>query len=263
MAISLFDLLKIGIGPSSSHTVGPMAAASMFVEGLEQDGLLADVSRVQSQLYGSLGATGEGHGTGPAVLMGLEGNKADTVDPSTVGPRVEEVFQGSCLKLMGQHDIDFKKVDDLIYHRRENLPYHPNGMTFTAWSKNGSQLRHCTYYSVGGGFVVDEDAVGIDRITVDDTKLRYPFTSAAELLDICSKNGLSISQVMMENEKSWRSEEEVRAGILHLWQVMKECVQNGFHNEGTLPGGLKVKRRASSLYKELKNRTRMDMITRH
>ncbi len=261
MAISLFDLLKVGIGPSSSHTVGPMKAALLFVEGLKKNALLTRVARLESQLYGSLGATGKGHGTGSAVVMGLEGHAPESIDPSIVEPRMAEVTRSSRLRLMGQHTVYFNAQNDLIYHRQESLPYHPNGMTFTAWDADGHKLAHRVYYSVGGGFVVDEDAAGADRIMADETQLPYPFSSGAELLAICEQHALSISDVMLENEKAWRSEEEVRAGILSLWQVMRECVQNGLHNEGILPGGLKVKRRAFALHQEMKKRTRMDMIT--
>jgi L-serine dehydratase len=261
MSISLFDLLKVGIGPSSSHTVGPMSAALLFVQSLQKDKLLTRVCRLESQLYGSLGATGKGHGTGPAVIMGLEGHAPQSIDPDSVTPRIQEISNSSRICLLGQHEISFDERTDLIYHFVKSLPYHPNGMTFTAFDSNEQQLAHRVYYSVGGGFVVDENAAGADRIVEDDTKLPYAFSTANQLLEICTQHNLSISQVMMENEKAWRSEEEVRRGILQLWGVMKECVQNGFKQEGTLPGGLKVKRRASSLYKDLKKRSRMDMIT--
>lgn len=261
MAISLFDLLKVGIGPSSSHTVGPMKAALMFVEELQKKGLINSVARIQAQLYGSLGATGKGHGTGSAVIMGLEGYSPDTIDPSIVDPRVAEVCQNRRLRLMGTRDVFFNADICLIFHRKESLPYHPNGMTVTAWNADGEILSHRVYYSVGGGFVVDEAAAGAGRILEDTTVLPYPFTKGTELLALCAKHNLSISDLMMENEKAWRSEEEVRAGILHLWHVMQECVRSGFTNEGILPGGLKVKRRAASLYKDIKQRNRMDMIT--
>jgi len=261
MAISLFDLLKVGIGPSSSHTVGPMKAALLFVEGLQESRLISKIARVESQLYGSLGATGKGHGTGSAVIMGLEGHAPELINPDIVDTRVEEVTRTHRIRLMGKYDVYFQVERDLIFHRKESLPYHPNGMSFTAWDADGNRLAHRVYYSVGGGFVVDEDAAGSDRITEDKTELPYPFRSGEELLDMCEANNLSISELMMENEKAWRTEEEIREGILHLWQVMKECVQNGFTKEGILPGGLKVKRRAPTLHTDLKQRTRMDMIT--
>ncbi|WP_370279171.1 L-serine ammonia-lyase [Pontibacterium sp.] len=261
MAISLFDLLKVGIGPSSSHTVGPMKAALLFVEGLQESRLISKIARVESQLYGSLGATGKGHGTGSAVIMGLEGHAPGLINPDIIDTRVEEVTRTHRIRLMGKYDVYFQVDRDLVFHRKESLPYHPNGMSFTAWDADGNRLSHRVYYSVGGGFVVDEDAAGSDRITEDKTELPYPFRSGEELLEMCEANNLSISELMMENEKAWRSEEEIREGILHLWQVMKECVQNGFTKEGILPGGLKVKRRAPTLHTDLKQRTRMDMIT--
>ncbi|WP_421863225.1 L-serine ammonia-lyase [Motiliproteus sp.] len=261
MAISLFDMLKIGIGPSSSHTVGPMKAAHIFATALEQNGLLTQVARVQSQLYGSLGATGKGHGSGPAVLLGLEGHLPETVDPSIVQPRSRVISGTAQLILAGSHPISYQEDQDLIYHRLESLPFHANGMSFTAFDDQGMVVNHKVYYSVGGGFVVDEDAVGTDRIVEDQTELPYPFSTGEQLLQICRESGLSIAEVMLKNEQAWRSEEQVREGILQIWKVMQECVHNGTHNEGTLPGGLKVKRRAAALYQSLNNRTRMDLIT--
>lgn len=261
MAISLFDMLKVGIGPSSSHTVGPMKAAHVFVTSLHDEGVLNRVARVQSQLYGSLGATGKGHGSGPAVLLGLEGHLPDKIDPSIVQPRSRVITGTAQLKLAGHHSVDYQEKTDLIYHKRESLPFHANGMSFTAFDSAGEVVSHRTYYSVGGGFVVDETAVGSDQIVEDHTELPHPFRTGEELLQICRQTGFSIAEVMMKNEQVWRSEEQVRHDILQIWQVMKECVHNGTHNEGTLPGGLKVKRRAASLYRDLNNRTRMDMIT--
>ncbi|OZG73350.1 L-serine ammonia-lyase [Hahella sp. CCB-MM4] len=261
MAISLFDMLKIGIGPSSSHTVGPMKAAQMFVSALQDNGVLPQVCRVRSQLFGSLGATGKGHGTGPAVVLGLEGHVPDLIDPTIVNPRMEEIVTSCRMNLLGSHEISFNESDDLIYHRKETLPYHPNGMIFSAYDAEDRMVSEKTYYSVGGGFVVDDKAAGADRIVEDTTRLPYPFKSGAELLKLCRDNDMSISDIMLENEKVWRSEEEIRAGILQIWGVMKECVQNGIRNEGILPGGLKVKRRAAALHRDLKNKTRMDMIS--
>lgn len=261
MAISLFDMLKVGIGPSSSHTVGPMKAAQMFVSSLHADELLGRVSRVESQLYGSLGATGKGHGSGPAVLLGLEGHLPEQIDPAIVNPRVEQITVEGRMLLMGVQPISYTEETDLIYHRKESLPFHANGMSLEAFDAEGQSIVRKLYYSVGGGFVVDEEAAGADRIVEDSTVLPYPFSTAAELLEVCQSNNMSISDVMLENEKAWRSEEEIRDGIMQLWQVMKDCVQNGMRNEGILPGGLKVKRRAAALHNELRNRTRMDLIT--
>ena len=261
MAISLFDMLKIGIGPSSSHTVGPMKAAQIFADGLKSEGLLSRVHRIQAQLYGSLGATGRGHGSGPAVLLGLEGHLPEEVDPTIVPVRAEEIEHRSGLRLLGEHEIHFDIKSDLIYHALETLPYHANGMSFTAWDAMGDEITHRIYYSVGGGFVVDEEAAGADRIVEDTTQLPHPFRTGQQLLGICEETGMSISDVMFTNEQVWRTGEGVRRGILQIWRVMQECVENGISNEGILPGGLKVKRRAASLHRELKNRTRMDMIT--
>lgn len=259
MAISLFDLLKIGIGPSSSHTVGPMKAALMFGEQLVSRGILKQVSRVQCQLYGSLGATGKGHGSGPAVVMGLEDQHPEQIDPSIVQPRMQQVSTERRLNLCGVHTIYFEADRDLIFHRKESLPAHANGMTFTAWNADGEQLSHNTYYSVGGGFVVEGDK--ITQVIDNDIQQPYPFTTAEELLNQCNQHQLSISELMLANEQVWRSETEIRESLLAIWQVMKQSVSNGIAQEGTLPGGLKVKRRAPSLYRELKNRSRMDMIT--
>jgi L-serine dehydratase len=261
VAISLFDMLKIGIGPSSSHTVGPMSAARRFARGLKKDNLQPGVSRIDIQLYGSLGATGKGHGTGPAVLLGLEGHRPDSVDPTILSPRMDEICTQCELLLNGEQPIAFHEHSDLTYHRKESLPYHPNGMMFTAFDGAGRVLRQRTYYSVGGGFVVDEKAAGADRIVEDETPLAYPFTTAVQLLDLCETTGLSIPEIMMANEQAWRSEAEIRAGILHIWEVMQECVQNGIKHEGILPGGLKVKRRAALLHTSLLQKDRLDLIS--
>ena len=261
MAISLFDMLKVGIGPSSSHTVGPMKAAHLFVTALADNDLLPRVSRVDIQLYGSLGATGKGHGTGPAVLLGLEGHQPESVDPSTVRPRFSEIVDKSELLLLGRHKVVFTESEDLIYHRLKSLPYHANGMTLEAFDQTGQSAFAKTYYSVGGGFVVDETAVGADRIIEDTTELPYAFSSGEQLLELCKTHDASVSDLMLANEQVWRTEAEVREGILQLWAVMQKCVETGMRTQGILPGGLKVKRRAAALYNELKNQTRMDRIT--
>ncbi|MFE9960342.1 L-serine ammonia-lyase [Micromonospora sp. NPDC005299] len=249
--ISVFDLFSVGIGPSSSHTVGPMRAARTFVAGLKADGQLADVVRVQAELFGSLGATGHGHGSDRAVLLGLEGEVPETVDTDSVGPRVERIRADRRLSLMGSQEIDFDPDRDLVLHRRRSLPYHPNGMTFAAFDAAGQEVRARTYYSVGGGFVVDEAAAGADRIKPDSTRVRHPFLTGAELLSVTTATGLSISEVMLANELSWRSEADVRAGLLEIWRVMRECVESGCARDGVLPGGLKVRRRAAELRRSL------------
>ncbi|MET8463061.1 L-serine ammonia-lyase [Micromonospora zamorensis] len=249
--ISVFDLFSVGIGPSSSHTVGPMRAARTFVGGLKADGLLSEVARVQAELFGSLGATGHGHGSGPAVLLGLSGESPETVDTDTVGPRVERIRAERRINILSAHEIDFDPDRDLTLHRRRSLPYHPNGMTFAAYDGAGAELRSRTYYSVGGGFVVDEAAAGADRIKPDSTVVRYPFLTGAQLLEVTTRTGLSISEVMLANERSWRSEADIRAGLLEIWRVMRECVERGCERDGVLPGGLKVRRRAAELRRGL------------
>ncbi|MEV4117881.1 L-serine ammonia-lyase [Micromonospora sp. NPDC049645] len=249
--ISVFDLFSVGIGPSSSHTVGPMRAARTFVGGLKADGLLTDTARVQAELFGSLGATGHGHGSDRAVLLGLAGESPETVDTDTVGPRIERIRAERRINILDAHEIDFDPDRDLTLHRRRSLPYHPNGMTFVAYDRAGAVLRSRTYYSVGGGFVVDEAAAGADRIKPDSTVVRYPFLTGAQLLDVTSRTGLSISEVMLANERSWRSEADIRAGLLEIWRVMRECVQRGCERDGVLPGGLKVRRRAAELRRGL------------
>ncbi|HVU91841.1 MAG TPA: L-serine ammonia-lyase, partial [Jatrophihabitans sp.] len=249
MAISVFDLFSIGIGPSSSHTVGPMRAARTFAEGLADDGLLGEVTRVRAELFGSLGATGHGHGSDRAVVLGLMGERPETVDTSTAVDRARAVRAAGRVELLGKQSVSLAE-DDLVLHRRQSLPFHPNGLRFFAYA-GARLLRERTYYSVGGGFVVDESAAGADRIKADDTVVPYPFTTGAELLEHCTRSGQSISEVMLANETAWRPADEVRAGLLRIWAVMQECVRNGWTNEGTLPGGLKVPRRAPELYRRL------------
>ncbi|MEU0676778.1 L-serine ammonia-lyase [Streptomyces sp. NPDC006172] len=252
MAISVFDLFSIGIGPSSSHTVGPMRAASMFARRLRNEGLLSSVASVRSELYGSLGATGHGHGTPKAVLLGLEGDSPRTVDVETADERVEAIRSAGRIRLLGEHEIPFAYDDDMVLHRRETLPYHANGMTLWAYDEQGEELLTKTYYSVGGGFVVDEDAVGADRIVLDDTVLKYPFRTGDELLRLTRETGLSISSLMLENERAWRTEEEIREGLLEIWRVMQACVTRGMSREGILPGGLRVRRRAAMTARQLR-----------
>jgi L-serine dehydratase len=253
MALSALDLFSVGIGPSSSHTVGPMRAARRFAAGLAAAELLPRTARVQAQLYGSLGATGHGHGSDRAVLLGLEGEDPETVDTAHAVARVEELRRQRSLAVHGTHRIAFDPDGDLIMHRRKALPAHPNGMTFEAFDADGVSLRHRTYYSVGGGFVVDDTAAGADRVVEDATALPHPFTTGAELLAACRESGRSIAGVMLANELCWRTESELRAALLHLWDVMQECVENGCtRTETVLPGGLKVRRRAPELRRRLR-----------
>lgn len=251
MALSAFDLYSVGIGPSSSHTVGPMRAAKTFVDGLVAAGRLAEVCRVRSQLFGSLGATGHGHGSDKAVVLGLQGEDPETVDTDSTDARVDEARSRHTLRLGGNRDIDWDPDEDLVMHRRKSLPAHPNGMQFDAYDARGEVVASHVYYSVGGGFVVNEEATGADRVVLDETAVELPFSTGAELLAVCEREGCSVSDVMMRNELAWRSADEVRAGMLHLWAVMRDCVQSGIGHEGTLPGGLRVPRRAPELHREL------------
>ena len=250
MPVSVFDLFSIGIGPSSSHTVGPMRAAGRFVATLNREGLLSRTTRVRSELFGSLGATGHGHGSYNAVLWGLEGEDPETVD-TTEGPiRANEIRRTGQLRLNGTHPLTFDPEDDLILYRRRSLPFHPNGMTYTAY-RDGKIICERTYYSIGGGFVLDDDESGHPQLLPDPTPVPYPFRTGTELLGFCRDEDLSVSQVMLANECVRRPEAEVRAGLLKIWSVMIECIQNGCSTAGVLPGGLKVRRRAADLYQRL------------
>jgi L-serine dehydratase len=254
MTISVFDLFSVGIGPSSSHTVGPMRAAQRFTAKLRANGTISRVNRVKAELFGSLGATGRGHGSPNAVLLGLEGHRPESVDPVAGAQRVDEIDKSGLLRLGGDHVLSFTSARDLVLHRRKSLPEHPNGMRFTAIGNDGSELESAVYYSVGGGFVVDEDAAGADRIKADDTAVPMPFSTGADLLIRSAESELPISGVMLANELSWREEPAVRAGLLDIWRVMRECVDNGCRNTGELPGGLKVRRRAAELAVKLTDR---------
>jgi L-serine dehydratase len=223
----------------------------MFVQGLADSGEIDTVSRVQIELFGSLGATGLGHGTDKALLLGLQGERPELVDTDSIPARIEQVRSSGRLLLPGGTGVDFDIKQDLVFHRHEELPFHPNGMTFHAFDSNGQLLRQRTYYSVGGGFVVNEAAAGADRIVEDQTPLPLPFTTGKALLAQCAEHGLSISQVMLQNECAWRTDEDIRKGLLHIWDVMQDCVRRGCRTEGVLPGGLKVKRRAARLHRQL------------
>ena len=260
MAISVFDLFKIGIGPSSSHTVGPMRAARMFGDGLAAAGLIDGVAAVRVELFGSLGATGYGHGSHKAVMLGLEGEAPESVDPDEVPVRLQRIRETGRLRLLGRREIAFSEREHLVLHRRKALPDHPNGLRFTAFDAAGGELQARIYYSVGGGFVVDKSASEHPRICPDDRPLPYPFRTAAGLLEHCRAHHLSISEVMLENEKTWRDEAEIRSGLLAIWQVMQECVRRGCVREGSLPGGLNVERRAARLYRRLSAADQQDPL---
>lgn len=250
--ISVFDMFKVGIGPSSSHTVGPMRAAHDFVSDLRDDGRLSRVAAVRAELFGSLGATGHGHGTVRAVIAGLSGNLPDVVDPDEVQALEQEVGDAMQIWLAGVQPVDFNLHVDIVLHRRRTLPFHANGMLFRATDANGEVVQERTFYSIGGGFVVEEGSDG-PSIIEDPHPVPYPFTSGAQLLEICARNNLRISDVILANECSRRPEPEVRTEILRIWQVMRDCVQHGIETEGQLPGGLKVRRRAKQLHDQLLN----------
>ena len=250
MAISVFNLFTIGIGPSSSHTVGPMRAARIFAKALETDGIISEVSRIIVHLYGSLGATGRGHGTHRAVVLGLEGDLPETVDVETINDRMDSLQTTHKLAILGEHNITFNPVKDLIFEKRKSLPGHPNGLRFIALASNKEELSDRVYYSVGGGFVVNEDQTGDAVISEDETPLPFPFDSGTELLSLCKKHELCISEIMLSNEQVWRSEAEIRSGLLDIWQAMQDCVKKGCNSTGLLPG-LRVKRRAADMYQLL------------
>ncbi|EPJ86872.1 MULTISPECIES: L-serine ammonia-lyase [Pseudomonas] len=259
MAISVFDMFKIGIGPSSSHTVGPMRAAAIFSTQLREMELLDKVERVEVRLYGSLSATGIGHGSDRAVVIGLMGEWPDQVDPAQVAPRVQAVLEAQVLLLGGDHQITFDWQRDMRL-LEESLPYHPNGMTLCAYGATG-ELYEQTYYSVGGGFVIDAEQAASGVLDSDTTELPYDFSSGAQLLRLCKKHSLSISGLMLENEKVWRTEAEIRAKIMHIWSAMQDCVNKGLREEGILPGGLNVRRRAFRLHRSLQELGKPNVIS--
>lgn len=249
MSISVFDIFKIGIGPSSSHTVGPMRAARAFLLELREIGLLRDTVRVQCELFGSLALTGRGHGTDRAVLLGLEGEEPDQVDPDSVPSIVDRIRTEERIRLLGEHPIDFREKADLVFHPDLNLPAHANGLRFTALA--GRELLSHDYYSVGGGSILRADQIDRPALEGEEREVPYPFESGAELLEVAEHAGGSIDLVVLRNEETWRPRQEVRAGLLEIWEVMQECVRRGFAAEGVLPGGLNLQRRAPKLYRDL------------
>ncbi|WP_433869195.1 L-serine ammonia-lyase [Saccharopolyspora sp. CA-218241] len=255
MSLSVFDLFKVGIGPSSSHTVGPMRAAYLFVSRLRDGGTLPHVAQVRCELFGSLGATGHGHGSVKAVVLGLAGEQPHLVDPVAAEPQVRAAREERQLSLGGEHKVAFSIDDDVVLHRNTRLEFHSNGMVFEAFDGTGSRLDRREYYSVGGGFVLDEDEAGRPVLVEDEVPVPHPFRTGAELLAQTAEAGLRISDVMLANERAWRSEAETRSGLLQTWSVMQECVVNGTHARGTLPGGLKVRRRARELREHLESST--------
>jgi L-serine dehydratase len=251
MAVSVFELFKIGIGPSSSHTVGPMKAAHTFVLRLGEADLIGKLARLQVTLYGSLAFTGRGHGTDKAVMLGLSGNLPDQIDPDDIDGILDEIQRSGRIELSGLLKLKFEQKTDLLFNKRETLPHHSNGMRFEAFDQNDKLLLEREYYSVGGGFVVNQDEAAADRIMKDKSELPYSFASGDELLSLCASHDMRIADIMMANEKTWRNEQEIRSGLLIIWDAMQNCIRRGYNSNGVLPGGLKVQRRAPRLYREL------------
>lgn len=246
MTISVFDLFSIGIGPSSSHTVGPMKAAHEFIFSIKP---LQTVQRITIELFGSLAFTGKGHGTDNAILLGIEGNLPDSVNPDQLRPRAQEIFQQRKIKVANQHEIAFDP-EDLIFNYKEQLPYHTNGMRFTAYDKNKQIITSQIFYSVGGGFIVNEKQIK-DPVTSQNQPVPYPFSNTKELLDHCEKNNLTIKDIMLANESFLHTESQVKLRLMKIAQVMRECIDKGCRTSGFLPGGLNVKRRAAELFQKL------------
>jgi len=251
LAVSVFDLFTIGIGPSSSHTVGPMRAAKIFTS--KALSYQQNIARIKTELYGSLGQTGKGHGSDVAILLGLEGHKPDKIDTDTIPSILEKIRNSSQLVINEQTIISFNEKADLIFHRRKQLPDHANGMKFTAFDSNQQVILEKIYYSVGGGFIIGEETEK-DSITSLHLKLPYDFQTGQQLLDMAKDSGLCISSMMLENEKTWRTIEQIKDQLDNIWQTMEQCIIKGMQSEGVLAGGLKLRRRAPSLYRKLKGR---------
>ncbi len=254
MAVSVFDLFKIGIGPSSSHTVGPMRAANLFIKQLAHRHLLEKITRLRAELFGSLSHTGRGHGTDKAVMLGFSGHLPDRIDPDIVPRVISDIKKTGRLTLADGRNLPFDPKKDLVFHKRRTLPLHSNGMRFTALDTHDSPIFSKDYYSVGGGFILSREKLEEGEIIEDNTRLPHPFTTGRQLLDHCKKNNKSIAEIVFANEKVWRSEEEIRQQLDAIWQAMQQCVERGLHARGTLPGGLKVPRRANQLFESLRNK---------
>lgn len=254
-SISVFDMFKIGVGPSSSHTLGPWRAAQLFTKQLEEKNILNSVTAVEVLLYGSLAKTGVGHGTAIAVQLGLSGDDPVTFDVENIDAKIADIKSMQKILLAGRHEIDFIPSDDIEFLFTETLPYHPNALTFLVSLSDGNKFAE-TYYSIGGGFVTQEKKDDTKNSnTSADISLPFPVNTADELLHWCRKTGMSIHEVVMENELAWRSEKDTRKGLLEIWRIMKECMYRGCHTQGYLPGGLNVKRRAFDVNKKLLQNT--------
>ena len=251
MSLSVLDIFKVGIGPSSSHTMGPMNAARTFVDDLTGLGLLERTAKVAAQVYGSLALTGKGHCTDRAILLGLEGGRPDTIDPAAMDPALQRIRASAKLRLGGRHEIDFDEPLDLLFHRDQVLPLHPNGLRFTALDASGTVLHRDEFYSTGGGFVVRAAEFGQAKQEGTRIATPYPFSSARDLLEAARANGLELHELVLANERAFRGDDATRASLLAIWTVMHDCIERGFRGTGLLPGVLKVKRRAARLHRVL------------
>ncbi len=254
MAVSVFDLFKIGIGPSSSHTVGPMRAANLFVKQLEQRSLLGNTERLQAELFGSLGHTGRGHGTDKAVMLGFSGHMPDTIDPDIIPQLIATIQNTGLLRYENGHQIPFHPKNDLIFHKRKKLPLHANGMRFSAFDADGQCLFTRDYYSVGGGFILSHGKLAEGKIIEDNSHVPFPFTTGKQLLEHCQQHSKSIAEIVFTNETTWRDEKTIRQQLDTIWQAMQQCVERGLKTQGVLPGGLKVPRRANELFNDLRSK---------
>lgn len=256
MSLSIFDVFSVGIGPSSSHTVGPMKAAYTFLEELIKKRKFKNTTTIKCDFYGSLALTGKGHGSDKAIILGLMGFKPETVDSDLIPGYIEEVKKTNEMIIKigrNKHSLHFDVKKDIKFHRRVSLPFHPNGMAFAAFDETGKELARSIYYSIGGGFVLTEDEAQTNEFPEAQIKLKYPFSSGEELLAQCKKHKLSIAQLMLANERAWGTEKQIKKKTLEIWNYMEKCIQRGLKNEGILPGGLKVERRAPGVYKKLLN----------
>ncbi len=248
MDISVFDLFSIGIGPSSSHTLGPMRSAYQFIQSIEDITL---IKSIRTDLYGSLALTGKGHCTDMALILGLEGQKPDKIQPNEIAKILDRVKNNYTLHLNGSHPITFNEENDLIFHMDKFLPYHPNAMRFTATDASGKEIHQEIFYSIGGGFFISHHDIDKEVVCIGEKSAPYPFSTCDELLQHCDKHNLTIAELMLANEKVFRDENKIKEQLLEIWSAMKQSVENGCKNEGILPGGLNVKRRAPELYHSL------------
>ncbi len=254
MAVSVFDLFKVGIGPSSSHTVGPMRAAYLFCQQLQHRDFIDQTVLIKSDLYGSLGHTGKGHGTDKAIILGLSGYQPDKIEPELIDEILNNVNQSKSIKLTKKNSIVFDYKKHLKFHKRKTLPLHSNGMRFVAYDKQDNILLSKDFYSVGGGFIISHNKLAQKEIIEDSTQLPYSFDSGEELLELCKTNKSSIAEIMYANEKTWLSTAKINKQLDKLWEVIQACVNRGLNSPGELPGGLKVKRRAPELFQSLRDK---------